>query len=224
ALQPYQALTIEGFLTSPLSETVGFLWLGHIDDVFASVITFNQEVDSGTLSEFAKNNDATYLNKAEEISALFAQYRQRITELLLMAYAAIFLLLLPRYKVKQAFLIVLPPFIAGCAGLAVTVLTGVPLNLFNLLALMLILGIGIDYTLFFAEQNKQADNSHRESTLLAISLSALTTILSFGLLALSETQAIHSFGITVLTGIIVAWLIAPLSQLTQSYTHNKGDK
>lgn len=224
ALQPYQALTIEGFLASPISETVGFLWLGHIDDVFASVITFNQEVDSATLSEFAKNNDATYLNKAEEISTLFAQYRQRITELLLMAYAAIFLLLLPRYKVKQAFLIVLPPFIAGCAGLAVTVLTGVPLNLFNLLALMLILGIGIDYTLFFAEQNKQADNSHKESTLLAISLSALTTILSFGLLALSETQAIHSFGITVLTGIIVAWLLAPLSQLTPSHTHSKRDK
>lgn len=224
ALQPYQALTIEGFLASPISETVGFLWLGHIDDVFASVITFNQEVDSATLSEFAKNNDATYLNKAEEISTLFAQYRQRITELLLMAYAAIFLLLLPRYKVKQAFLIVLPPFIAGCAGLAVTVLTGVPLNLFNLLALMLILGIGIDYTLFFAEQNKQADNSHKESTLLAISLSALTTILSFGLLALSETQAIHSFGITVLTGIIVAWLLAPLSQLTPSHIHSKRDK
>lgn len=224
ALQPYQALTIEGFLVSPISETVGFLWLGHIDDVFASVITFNQEVDSATLSEFAKNNDATYLNKAEEISTLFAQYRQRITELLLMAYGAIFLLLLPRYKIKQAFLIVLPPFIAGCAGLAVTVLTGVPLNLFNLLALMLILGIGIDYTLFFAEQNKQEDNSHKESTLLAISLSALTTILSFGLLALSETQAIHSFGITVLTGIIVAWLLAPLSQLTPSHTHSKRDK
>ena len=224
ALQPYQALTIEGFLASPISETVGFLWLGHIDDVFASVITFNQEVDSTTLSEFAKNNDATYLNKAEEISTLFAQYRQRITELLLMAYAAIFLLLLPRYKVKQAFLIVLPPFIAGCAGLAVTVLTGVPLNLFNLLALMLILGIGIDYTLFFAEQNKQGDDSHKESTLLAISLSALTTILSFGLLALSETQAIHSFGITVLTGIIVAWLLAPLSQLPLHQSHHKGDK
>nr|VVV03494.1 hypothetical protein AW0309160_00876 [Aliivibrio wodanis] len=224
ALQSYQALTIEGFLASPISETVGFLWLGHIDDVFASVITFNQEVDSATLSEFAKNNDATYLNKAEEISTLFAQYRQRITELLLMAYGAIFLLLLPRYKVKQAFLIVLPPFIAGCAGLAVTVLTGVPLNLFNLLALMLILGIGIDYTLFFAEQNKQGDDSHKESTLLAISLSALTTILSFGLLALSETQAIHSFGITVLTGIIVAWLLAPLSQLTPSHTHSKRDK
>ncbi len=223
-LQPYHALTIESFLASPISETVGFLWLGKIDNVFASVITFNQEVDSAALSEFAQNNGATYLNKAEEISTLFAQYRQRITELLLMAYLAIFLLLLPRYKVKQAFLIVLPPFIAGCAGLAVTILTGVPLNLFNLLALMLILGIGIDYTLFFAEQNKQGDHSHRECTLLAISLSALTTILSFGLLALSETQAIHSFGITVLTGIIVAWLLAPLSQLPQYHLHNRREK
>ncbi|OCH17987.1 hypothetical protein A6E05_11645 [Aliivibrio sp. 1S165] len=223
-LQPYHALTVDGFLASPISETVGFLWLGKIDNVFASVITFNQEVDSAVLSEFAQDNGATYLNKAEEISTLFAQYRQRITELLLMAYAAIFLLLLPRYKLKQAFLIVLPPFIAGCAGLAVTVLTGVPLNLFNLLALMLILGIGIDYTLFFAEQNKQSDHSHKESTLLAISLSALTTILSFGLLALSETQAIHSFGITVLTGIIVAWLLAPLSQLPKYNSHHKGDK
>ncbi|WP_300177441.1 MMPL family transporter [uncultured Aliivibrio sp.] len=223
-LQPYQALTIEGFLASPISDSMGFLWLGKIDDVFASVITFNQEVDSVALSEFAQDNGATYLNKAEEISTLFSQYRERITELLLMAYAAIFLLLLPRYKVKQAFLIVLPPFIAGCAGLAVTVLTGVPLNLFNLLALMLILGIGIDYTLFFAEQNKQGNDSHKESTLLAISLSALTTILSFGLLALSETQAIHSFGITVLTGIIIAWLLAPLSQLPQHQSHHKGEK
>ncbi|MUJ20752.1 MMPL family transporter [Aliivibrio fischeri] len=210
--QQYQPLTIDGFLASPISDTVGFLWLGKIDGVFASVITFNQEVNSTELQAFAADNHITYLNKAEEISRLFADYRHRITELLLFAYAAIFLLLLPRYKMKQAFLIVLPPFIAGCAGLAVTVLTGVPLNLFNLLALMLILGIGIDYTLFFAEQNKQSDDSHKESTLLAISLSALTTILSFGLLALSETQAIHSFGITVLTGIIVAWLLAPLSQ------------
>lgn len=217
--QPFTPLTIDGFLASPISDTVGFLWLGKIDDVVASVITFNKAVDSQELHAFAEKQNITYLNKAEEISTLFGQYRERITELLLIAYGAIFLLLLPRYGLKQGFLIVLPPFIAGCAGLAVTVFTGVPLNLFNLLALMLILGIGIDYTLFFAEQNKQEDDSHTESTLLAISLSALTTILSFGLLALSETQAIHSFGITVLTGIIVAWLLAPLSQ--NMNPHNK---
>ena len=82
------------------------------------------------------------------------------------------------------------------------------ITIFNLLALILILGIGIDYTLFFAEL-KESDKA--KNTLLAITLSAITTVLSFGLLALSETQAIHGFGITVLSGIVVAWILAPLA-------------
>ena len=72
--------------------------------------------------------------------------------------------------------------------------------------MILVLGIGIDYTLFFAEQKGP---SH--ATLLAITLSAITTLLSFGLLALSETPAIRTFGLTVLTGIATAWLLAPLA-------------
>ncbi len=104
-----------------------------------------------------------------------------------------------------------PSLIAGMAGIAITSLTGTPLNLFNLLALILILGIGIDYSLFFAELKAETAHQQGITTLLAITLSALTTVLSFGLLALSETQAIHSFGITVLTGIIIAWLLAPLA-------------
>ena len=110
-----------------------------------------------------------------------------------------------RYGVKQSLLMLLPSLIAGVAGLAVTGILGSTLNLFNLLGLILILGIGIDYTLFFAEQKKSL------STLLAITLSGLTTLLSFGLLSLSQTHAIHSFGVTVLTGIFVAWLLSPLA-------------
>ena len=128
---------------------------------------------------------------------------------------------------------IMPSLIGGCAGIAITAISGTPLNLFNLLALILILGIGIDYSLFFAELKPTDNNHHRRSTLLAITLSALTTVLSFGLLALSATQAIHSFGITVLTGIIIAWLLAPLamtpssldiSSATSSSTSNKGVK
>jgi len=39
----------------------------------------------------------------------------------------------------------------------------------------------------------------------------MTTLLSFGLLSLSETHAIHSFGLTTLSGIFVAWLLSPLA-------------
>jgi predicted exporter len=46
--------------------------------------------------------------------------------------------------------------------------------------------------------------------MLAVFLSAVTTILSFGLLALSETTVIHSFGLTLWVGIAVAFLLSPL--------------
>ena len=73
------------------------------------------------------------------------------------------------------------------------------------MALILVLGIGIDFTLFLAEASGDL-----QSTMFAISLSALTTMLSFGLLSLSSTYAVHSFGITVLLGIAIAYLLSPL--------------
>jgi len=47
-------------------------------------------------------------------------------------------------------------------------------------------------------------------TWLAVSLSAFTSLLAFGLLALSETPVLHHFGLTVVTGLTLVWLIAPL--------------
>jgi len=45
--------------------------------------------------------------------------------------------------------------------------------------------------------------------MLAVALAALCTILSFGLLALSRVFAVHSFGVTMLIGIALAFLLAP---------------
>lgn len=212
-LQSFKLLTIENYLASSASNALQFMWLGQVNDVHAAVITTAGVKSSDALKAFAHNNGIIYLNKADEISQLFSQYRVKVSELLMMAFGAILVVMIWRYNVKRALLIVIPPAIAGCAGLAITVVTGGDLNLFNLLALLLILGIGIDYTLFFTEQK------HEKSTLLAVTLSSVTTILSFGLLALSETQAIHSFGVTVLVGIMVAWFLAPLSK-TDVNPHN----
>ncbi|WP_089138300.1 MMPL family transporter [Vibrio rumoiensis] len=214
---PFNAVTIEQFVHSPISKPVRFMWLGEIEGQASAIITLNGVHNNQAIATFAEQQpDVSYLNKTQEISQLFGLYRQHVTQLLALAAFAILLLVSLRYGLKQGILIVLPPIIAGAVGIAVTVLTGSSLNLFNLLALILVLGIGIDYTLFFAEQSfkPHAENNlalKRNTTLLSISLSALTTILSFGLLALSATQAIHSFGITVLFGIIISWLLAPLA-------------
>ncbi|MGF1748688.1 MMPL family transporter [Vibrio cionasavignyae] len=201
-----ELITLRDYLQHPVSEPLRFLYLGDIDGQMASVVLLKDVSNADAIKALAQqNHHITYLNKAEEVSVLFGQYRIKIMELLALATLAIALVLVWRYGVKRSIRILLPSLIACLAGLAVTVATGSELNLFNLLALVLIIGIGIDYTLFFAEQQRC------HSTLLAITLSAITTLLSFGLLSLSDTHAIHSFGITVLTGIFVAWLLSPLA-------------
>jgi predicted exporter len=209
--QTFVSNPLINYLANPVSEPIRFLYLdrivqGQLDDQVHSIVLLKGVDESLNLSGYANSTeDVHYLNKVEQISTLFASYRIKIMELLGIAILLIASLLSLRYGTKQSIKILMPSLIACVAGLAITVITGSTLNLFNLLALILIIGIGIDYTLFFSEQNQ----SH--STLLAISLSAMTTLLSFGLLALSNTHAIHSFGITVLAGIFVAWLLAPMA-------------
>ncbi|MGF1818548.1 MMPL family transporter [Vibrio alginolyticus] len=206
-------VTVEQYLQNPVSAPVRFLHLGKIKEKSATVVVLNQLQDSAVVKAFAKSqSDVVYLNKAEELSALFGEYRIKIMELLAAASAVIFLVLIKRYGLQHSWRVLLPSLIACACGLATAVAMGTTLNLFNLLGLVLILGIGIDYTLFFAEKARSV------STLLAITLSAITTVLSFGLLSLSQTHAIHSFGITVLSGIFVAWLLSPIAIKTEETT------
>jgi predicted exporter len=72
------------------------------------------------------------------------------------------------------------------------------------MALLLVLGIGVDYAIFFRETGTDSP-----ATFFAIALSSITTLSAFGLLAFSETAAIHAFGLTVLIGIFVAFLLSP---------------
>ena len=209
----FKPLYIDTYLRSPVSDALGFLWLGDIANKTASVMLLSDisviPTNNTLINNYiAQQSDVVILDKAAEISEIFSHYRYFISKMLMVTYLLIGFVLIWRYGLKMGVKVIAPPFVAGFVALAITAFFSVPITIFNLLALLLVLGIGIDYTLFFAEQKETAQN---KNTFLAITLSAITTILSFGLLALSETQAIHGFGVTVLTGIIVAWLLAPLA-------------
>ncbi len=187
-------------------EPTRFLWLGQFDGYYVSTVILSGVTYSEPLTILAdKLNGVRYIDTVQNISALLSRHRIIANYLVLASYMLIFVLLVIRYKVKKAIVIMLPPLTAAIVAMAVTALFSVPLNLFNTLALLLVLGIGIDYTLFFAEAG-----SHHRTTMLAIMLSAITTILSFGLLALSDTPVIHSFGLTLWVGIAVAFILSPL--------------
>jgi predicted exporter len=126
--------------------------------------------------------------------------------LLAIVIGLLWLGMIVRYSFVQSLVYILVPILACSASLSVFGLFHIPLTLFSVLAMMLVLGISMDYVIFLAESHDDY-----KGTMLALSLSAITTILSFGLLSLSDTPAIHYFGLTVLVGIVLAFLISPIA-------------
>ncbi|WP_431855366.1 MMPL family transporter [Azospirillum sp.] len=142
-----------------------------------------------------------------DFSALLAKYRHRA--LLLTGLAG--LLMLPvlgwRYGLRGALWTLVPPGSALILAPAAVGLMGQDFTFFHAMALVLILSIGVDYAVFCAESGVE----RQPVTMLAVWLATLTTILSFGLLAFSGVPAVHSFGVTMLVGISIAFLFAPLA-------------
>ena len=200
-------LQVAAWLDHPVSAQLRHLWLDTPNDESASIILLFGVRDMDALTTITANlPSAAIVNKGRELSALFGQYRARVIQVLVAAYLIILFGLSFRYGPLRAAVLLIPPILAGLLALTVISLAGETLNLFNFLAMILVLGIGIDFTLFVAEAPGELT-----STVFAITLSALTTMLSFGLLSLSSTYAVHSFGMTVLIGILCAYLLSPLA-------------
>jgi predicted exporter len=120
------------------------------------------------------------------------------------SYVVVFALLLTRYR-RSVWRVLVPTALASLVTLATLGWTHQPVQLFHVLAFMLLLGVGVDYGIFMQEQV----NANPRTAWLAIGLSAANTLLSFGLLALSQTPALQAFGFTMLIGIAMVWIIVP---------------
>ena len=85
-------------------------------------------------------------------------------------------------------------------------LTGIVLNLFNILAFPLVLGVGVDYGIYVALAMR-TENPLRELTTVMkpVLLSGLTTVVGFGSLAWAENPALRGLGLVC--GIGVAWCV-----------------
>jgi Predicted exporter len=153
----------------------------------------------------AGTSDVRFISLADDWSALFAKYRQYAIGLLALSVALMFPLLAFRYGLVRAMRVLAPSLLAVVVAPLIAALTGVPFTFFNAMALILVLSVGVDYSVFCAETGGE----RKPVTTLAIALAALGTILAFGMLALSRVFAVHAFGMTMLIGIFIAWLFAP---------------
>ncbi|MGL5334597.1 MAG: MMPL family transporter [Enterovibrio sp.] len=200
-------VTVDAWLQSPASEGWRLMWLTQPNGASGVLISVEGVTDSLALENLAmEQSGVAWVDRKLTFDKLFAEYRVLLTALLGVALVVIACGAIARLGLRNGLISLVPSILSLSSALAVLSFCGYSVNLFSLLALVLVLGIGINYTLFFS--NPQGTPL---TSLLAITLAMLTTILTLGMLVFSATQAINSFGIVLVTGIFTAYLLSPLA-------------
>lgn len=92
------------------------------------------------------------------------------------------------------------------AMLATLKVAAIPLDLFNVLAFPLVLGVGVDYGIYLVVAMRAADPQREIATIFKpVLLSGLTTIAGFGSLATAENPALRGLGTVCALG--VGWCL-----------------
>ncbi len=182
--------------------------LNRTDKGWQALITLSgseQDVDMQALA--AQLPGVSFVDQTRELSRLLGRYRLSVTEVLGLTLGLLGLVLGIYYR-RRSWRMLLPLTLALLLALGMAASGG--LTLFHLMALLLVLGIGIDTSVFYLEVGFNADSW------LASSLASGTSILAFGLLSLSGVPVLHQFGAIVLGGILCCWLLNPLFHPLQS--------
>ena len=150
--------------------------------------------------------DITFVDKASSISRLLAEVRRPGPLWIALAFLLALSVLATRYGVRRGALLLLPTAIGVAWAPVLAAWVGVPASVFGLMSLLLVLGVGVTYSIFLWEGGARS-----RSALAGVIASCLTTLLSFGLLAFCSMPALSWLGTTLSFGILVSFLLTPLA-------------
>jgi predicted exporter len=197
--------TAKDLLTTSSDFPVAMNWLGKVDDSYYSVVNVVGTADYQDLKQM-ENDSAQLMSKAIDLTHVLELLRKTITGQFSLVILSLSVLLVVVWGRKRAFFILFPPVISAAATLVAMQAYAGYLNLFNVLAVILIFCLGMDYSVFFSQSKNSTEATH-----VGILISFLSTIGSFGVLGMSSTYAVSSFGISVFIGITLCYLLAPLA-------------
>ncbi|MCP1474051.1 putative exporter [Pseudomonas sp. EB276 TE3739] len=204
-LQTLPAEDIDAALAGPLGEPYRTLWLGPTEDGVAAMTSLQGLNNPSLLRVQALDLPGVVLvDRLGDLNKVFAATQISAAELKLASCVLIVLVLILPFGLTGALRIVALPLLAALCSLASLGWLGQPLTLFSLFGLLLVTAISVDYAILMREQVGGAAVS-----LLGTLLAALTTWLSFGLLAVSSTPAVSNFGLSVSLGLAFSFMLAP---------------
>ncbi len=213
---PITLAQLQGTALAPL---VGALLLQRRDGSWAALLPV-QFSSTSTSSDalrpaLERNPGVQLLDIKPELDSLYSRYLdQAQTQTALGALGVVLVIGLWLRSWRRLWAVCQPLLLAVVLTLGGLAAFQVPLGILHLVGLLLVVAVGSNYALFFdmlADQpaaGSAQDAEQRRDTLASLLLANLTTVLSFGLIALSSIPALSAIGCVVAPGALLAMLLA----------------
>jgi predicted exporter len=158
---------------------------------------------------------AYFIDLKTETNKLYRSYMHEAIVLALFGLLAMTILLaLSLRSMTQLARVMVPLTTAVLSVAAILAGTGQQMTILHLIGLLLIVAVGSNYALFFA-QSAHAGNSRSvtqitPNTLASLVFANATTVIGFGVLGFSTVPVLNAIGITVGIGVVLALLFSAI--------------
>ena len=140
------------------------------------------------------------ISPTEEMNKYMKDLRKECIFLAPFVYCVLFILLSLFFGFKNSLKIIISPLLGVIFSICLISLLGENINLFNILALFLITGFSLDYSIFRLNSGEKSKD--------AVFMSMLSTAFSFLMLSFTGFKLISTLGLTLFLGISVSYLLS----------------
>jgi len=203
----HKIFNFDDFLNSTVSKDIKSTFIRTPDSLYAALILLSGIKDENAVKSLENKTSVFYYDRISEISDVLKNYREVMLKTVFIAVAVIFLFLFVYFLIFNglfsAISVIIPPFLTLVCTQAILGYLGVEQNLMHCVGQLLVLGIGVDYSIFRAKSQNGSNETE-----LAVLLSCITSFTAFGLLFFAQTPALKSMGEIVAPGIILSYLFS----------------
>jgi len=194
-----------------IANSLGTAWLGKLGKKYYTVVMPNRIDDPKLYKKlYADDSNIYFVSKMADLGESLDKLTVMVLKFFLIAYVLMFIFLKFFFKTKQTFKIVSIPLLIILVTTAVFAIFNIKLEFFSVTGLILVFGLGLDYIIYMMENEKPKSDENKTLEPFAIMLSFITTIISFGALALSSFVPVHLMGLSIFLGLATAYTCSML--------------
>ena len=196
-----------GNVPQVIESSISSAWLGKVDGKYFTVLLPTRVTDYANYRSLADSDENVYfISKSQDISADLDNLTKMILKFFVIAYILMFIMLRFFYSWKQALKIISVPLLIILVVVAFFALFKIDMEFFSVTGLILVFGLGLDYIIYMMENEKKTTAEIKTLEPFATMVSFVTTIISFGALALSSFKPVHLIGLSIFIGLATAYV------------------